>query len=110
MKCLRTPDERFSDLPDYPFEPQYTEVDDGDGGSLRIHHVDEGPAHAPIALCMHGQPSWSFLYRHMISGLTQAGLRVLAPDLVGYGRSDKPAALTDYSYQRQVDWIFGSVQ
>ncbi|MFP6664575.1 MAG: haloalkane dehalogenase [Deltaproteobacteria bacterium] len=105
MHCLRTPDERFENLPGYSFAPHYTEVDDGEGGRLRIHHIDEGPREAPIVLCMHGQPSWSYLYRHMISALTEAGLRVIAPDLVGYGRSDKPAAREDYSYQRQVDWM-----
>ena len=105
MKTLRTPDSQFENLPDYPFSPHYTEVDDSEGGTLRIHHVDEGPRDAPIVLCMHGQPSWSYLYRHMIPLLTQAGLRVLAPDLVGYGRSDKPASVEDYSYQRQVDWM-----
>ncbi|MFL2935857.1 MAG: haloalkane dehalogenase [Myxococcota bacterium] len=105
MKSLRTPDSQFENLPGYPFSPHYTEVDDSEGGTLRIHHVDEGPRDAPIVLCMHGQPSWSYLYRHMIPLLTQAGLRVLAPDLVGYGRSDKPASVEDYSYQRQVDWM-----
>jgi haloalkane dehalogenase len=105
MKTLRTPDERFADLPGYPFAPHYTDVPDGEGGTLRIHHVDEGPAGAPIVLCMHGQPTWSYLYRHMIPLLTGAGLRVLAPDLVGFGRSDKPAAREDYSFQRQVDWL-----
>ncbi|MCH2185302.1 haloalkane dehalogenase [Myxococcota bacterium] len=105
MKVLRTPDQCFENLPDYPFQPHYTEVDDGDGGTLRIHHLDEGPSDGPTVLCMHGQPSWSYLYRHMVPVLVGAGLRVLAPDLVGYGRSDKPAALEDYSYQRQVDWM-----
>jgi haloalkane dehalogenase len=105
MKVLRTPDERFHDLAGYPFAPHYTEVPDGEGGSLRIHHVDEGPVDGEIMLCMHGQPSWSYLYRHMIPILTAAGLRVLAPDLVGFGRSDKPAAREDYSFQRQVDWM-----
>jgi len=105
MKVLRTPDERFRDLPGYSFEPRYTEVSDGEGGSLRIHHVDEGPAEGPVVLVMHGQPTWSYLYRHMIPVLTAAGLRVLAPDLVGFGRSDKPAAREDFSYQRQVDWM-----
>jgi haloalkane dehalogenase len=105
MKKLRTPDERFADLPGYRFEPRYTDVPDGAGGVLRVHHVDEGPRDAPIVLCMHGQPTWSYLYRHMIPILTGAGLRVLAPDLVGFGRSDKPAAREDYTYQRQVDWL-----
>jgi haloalkane dehalogenase len=105
MKVLRTPDERFGEVPDFPYEPRYTEVADGDGGTLRIHHVDEGPADGPVVLCMHGQPTWSFLYRHMIPILTDAGLRVVAPDLVGFGRSDKPAALEDFSYNGQVAWM-----
>jgi haloalkane dehalogenase len=105
MKTLRTPDERFQDLPGYPFAPHYTEVPDGDGGTLRIHHVDEGAADAAPVLCMHGQPTWSYLYRHMIPVLAGAGLRVVAPDLVGFGRSDKPAAREDYTYGRQVDWL-----
>ncbi len=105
MKVLRTPDECFQNLPGFAYAPCYTEVPDGDGGTLRIHHVDEGPADGPVVLCMHGQPTWSYLYRHMIPVLAEGGLRVLAPDLVGFGRSDKPAAREDYTYQRQVDWL-----
>ena len=105
MEILRTPDERFANLPGYDFEPHYTDVPAGDGQSLRIHHVDEGPADGPLVLCMHGQPSWSYLYRRMIPLLTAGGCRVIAPDLVGYGRSDKPGAREDYTYQRQVDWL-----
>ena len=105
MQVLRTPDDRFENLPGYPFDPRYTEVPSGEGGSLRVHHVDEGPEEGPIVLCMHGQPTWSYLYRHMVPLLVGEGLRVLAPDLVGYGRSDKPAALEDYSYGRQVEWM-----
>lgn len=105
MKILRTPDEQFRALPGLPFDPHYTEVPSGDGGTLRIHHVDAGPADAEIVVCMHGQPTWSYLYRHMIPVLTEAGLRVLAPDLVGFGRSDKPAAREDYTYERQVAWL-----
>ena len=105
MEMLRTPDSQFRHLPDYPFEPHYTEIDSGEGGSLRIHHIDEGDRAAPIVLCLHGQPSWSYLYRKMVSLLTASGLRVIAPDLPGYGKSDKPAAREDYSYQRQVDWM-----
>ena len=105
MKVLRTPDTRFQNLPGYPFAPHYTDVPDGDGGELRIHHVEEGPADGPTVLCMHGQPSWSYLYRHMIPILAGAGLRVIAPDLVGFGRSDKPSRREDYSFQRQVDWL-----
>ena len=105
MQSLRTPDERFVDLPDFPFAPHYVEIDDGDGGRLRVHYLDEGPADAPPVLLMHGEPSWCFLYRTMIPVLTAAGHRVIAPDLVGFGRSDKPAERTDYTYQRHVDWM-----
>jgi haloalkane dehalogenase len=109
MKSLRTPDSRFADLPDFPFEPHYVEIDDGAGGSLRVHYLDEGPAGAPPVLLMHGEPSWCFLYRTMIPVLTAAGNRVIAPDLVGFGRSDKPADRTDYTYQRHVDWMTRAV-
>ena len=102
MQILRTPDARFGNLADYPFEPHYTDVDAGDGSTLRIHHIDEGDRHAPIVLCLHGQPSWSYLYRKMVPLLVSAGLRVIAPDLPGYGKSDKPAAREHYSYQAQV--------
>jgi haloalkane dehalogenase len=105
MKILRTPDKRFENLADYPFAPHYTTVGTHDGSELRIHHVDEGPADGPLVLCMHGQPVWSYLYRKMIPHLTAAGMRVIAPDLPGYGKSDKPAAREDYSYERQVDWM-----
>jgi len=105
MQILRTPDARFDDLPGYPFSPHYTNVPDGEGGELRIHHVEEGPADAKPVLCMHGQPTWSYLYRHMIPIIAGAGLRVVAPDLVGFGRSDKPSRREDFSYQRQVDWL-----
>ena len=79
MQTLRTPDERFANLPGYPYEPHYTDIADGDGGTLRIHHIDEGPSDGPIVLCMHGQPTWSYLYRKMIPVLAADGLRVLAP-------------------------------
>ncbi len=105
MKILRTPDARFVGLADYPFEPNYTTIQTEDGSDLRIHHLDEGPRDGPAVLCMHGQPVWSYLYRKMIPLLTAEGLRVIAPDLPGYGKSDKPAAREDYSYQRQVDWM-----
>src|SRR5260221_14227857 len=109
MQTLRTPDERFVDLPDFPFAPHYVEIDDGDGGRLRVHYLDEGPAGAPTVLLMHGEPSWSFLYRTMIPVLTAAGLRAIAPDLVGFGRSDKPAARADYTYERHVEWMRGAL-
>jgi haloalkane dehalogenase len=107
MDVLRTPDDRFDGLPGYPFAPHHTDVPSGDAeGTLRVHHVDEGPRDAgETVLLMHGEPSWSFLYRHMIPVLTDAGHRCVAPDLVGFGRSDKPAARTDYTYQRHVDWM-----
>ncbi len=105
MRALRTPDDRFDNLPGWSFAPKYTEVPDGDGGSLRVHHVDEGPADANPILCMHGEPSWAYLYRKMIPVLTAAGHRAVAPDLVGFGRSDKPTELDDYTYQRHVDWM-----
>ncbi len=105
MKILRTPDARFENLADYPFAPRYTTIKAHDGQDLRIHHVDEGPADGPLVLCMHGQPVWSYLYRKMIPRLTAAGMRVVAPDLVGYGKSDKPGAREDYSYERQVEWF-----
>ncbi|MHB1138337.1 MAG: haloalkane dehalogenase [Microthrixaceae bacterium] len=105
MKALRTPDDRFVDLPDYPFAPNYVEIDDGEGGTLRVHYVDEGPRDAAPILLLHGEPSWSFLYRHMIPPLVAAGHRVLAPDLIGFGRSDKPTERSDYTYARHVDWM-----
>jgi len=100
VKVLRTPEERFEALPGYSFPPHYVEV-----GGLRIHAVDEGTRDAAPILLLHGEPSWSFLYRKMIPPLTRAGHRVLAPDLVGFGRSDKPASPADYTYLRQVNWM-----
>ena len=105
MEILRTPEERFSDLPGYSFEPHYVEVE-----GLRIHYVDEGPRDAEPVLMMHGEPSWSYLYRKMIPVITAAGYRALAPDLVGFGRSDKPARREDYTYQRHVDWMRGLLE
>ncbi|MEZ5135037.1 MAG: haloalkane dehalogenase [Acidimicrobiales bacterium] len=107
MDVLRTPDERFEGLPGYTFAPHYVEVPTGDGsGSLRVHYLDEGPADAAeTVLLLHGEPSWSYLYRKMIPVLVAAGHRCIAPDLVGFGRSDKPAHRGDYTYQRHVDWL-----
>lgn len=105
MKTLRTPDDRFADLPDYPFESHYADIPDGDGGTLRVHYVDEGPADAAPILLLHGEPSWSYLYRHMIPPLVAAGHRVVVPDQVGFGRSDKPTEMSDYSYARHVAWM-----
>jgi len=105
MDILRTPDERFARLPGFPFEPHYVEVD-----GLRIHYVDEGPREADPVLLLHGEPSWCYLYRKMIPVLAAAGHRAVAPDLVGFGRSDKPAAREDYTYQRHVDWMRGLIE
>ncbi|NND82077.1 MAG: haloalkane dehalogenase [Gammaproteobacteria bacterium] len=105
MQTIRTPDDRFANLEDYPFQPNYVNVNDTEGGQLRIHYVDEGPRDAPIVLLMHGQPVWSYLYRFMIPLLVKEGFRVIAPDLVGFGRSDKPTARQDYTYARHVSWM-----
>jgi haloalkane dehalogenase len=99
VRALRTPDERFADLPDYPFEPHYAEV----GARLRMHYVDEGDG--PPVLLLHGEPTWSYLYRHTVPQLTAAGLRAVVPDLIGFGRSDKPANAADYSYRAHVEWL-----
>jgi haloalkane dehalogenase len=104
VDSLRTPDERFRDLPGWPFPPHYVEVPAGDGDVLRMAYIDEGPADGPAVLCLHGEPSWSYLYRKMVSVFTEAGLRTVAIDLVGFGRSDKPVRREDYTYQRHVDW------
>lgn len=105
MKSLRTPDDRFNGLADYPFAPHYVEIGDGESGTLRVHHLDEGPADGPLVLLLHGEPSWSYLYRHMIPTLVGAGMRCIAPDLVGFGRSDKPTEQDDYTYARHVQWM-----
>jgi len=105
MKTLRTPDERFADLPGFGFAPHYAEIDDADGGALRVHYLDEGPADAAPLLLLHGEPSWCYLYRHMIRPLADAGHRVVVPDQVGFGRSDKPTEPSDYSYARHVAWM-----
>lgn len=105
MKVLRTPDDRFVDLPGFDFRPNYLHVPDGEGVELRVHYVDEGQASAPPVLLLHGEPSWCYLYRKMIGPIVDAGFRAVAPDLVGFGRSDKPASQNDYTYQRHVDWM-----
>ena len=104
MKYLRTPDDRFERLVDYPFEPHYVQVDAG-AGVLRVHYVDQGPRDAAPVLLLHGEPSWSYLYRTMIPVLVDAGHRCVAPDLVGFGRSDKPTEQDDYTYARHVEWM-----
>ena len=105
MELLRTPDDRFANLPGWPYAPRYVTVD-----GLRVHHIDEGPREAPVVLMLHGEPSWSYLYRKLVPGLTAAGLRAVAPDLPGFGRSDKPVRREDYTYQRHVDWMAGFLE
>lgn len=105
MQTLRTPDERFSDLPEFPYQPSYSEISDGDGGELRVAWVQDGPDDAAPVLMLHGEPSWSFLYRKMMPILAAAGHRVVCPDLVGFGRSDKPTRRADHSYARHVEWM-----
>jgi haloalkane dehalogenase len=97
-EVVRTPEQRFENLPDYPFAPNYV-----DSLGYRIHYIDEGPHDGQVILLMHGQPSWSYLYRHMIPLLTDAGFRVIAPDNVGFGKSDKPVDPNDHTYQMHID-------
>lgn len=105
MQTLRTPDERFADLPDFPYTPHYCEVDDDEGGTLRMAWIEAGPADADPILMLHGEPTWSFLYRRMIPILVAEGHRVICPDLVGFGRSDKPTRREDHTYARHVEWM-----
>ncbi len=105
MKTLRTPDDRFQDLADYAFDPNYVEIDESEGGKLRVHYVDEGSRDADPVLMMHGEPTWSYLYRHMIPRFVAAGHRAIAPDLIGFGKSDKPTERSDYTYARHVFWM-----
>jgi haloalkane dehalogenase len=105
METFRTPDDRFADLPDLPWEPRYAEVPDGDGGTLRMAYVEAGPADGPVALLLHGEPTWSYLYRHVMRVLAEAGIRAVAVDLVGFGRSDKPLRPEDHSFARHVEWV-----
>jgi haloalkane dehalogenase len=110
MDFLRTPDERFNNLPAYAFAPHYISVPDGEGGELRVHYVEEGPPDGQPVLLMHGEPSWSYLYRKMVPIIAEAGYQAIAPDLIGFGRSDKPAKRTDYTYQRHVDWMTAFIE
>lgn len=100
MKILRTPDSRFDNLTDYPFAANYADID-----GMRMHYVDEGPKDGQVVLMLHGEPSWSYLYRKMIPPVAEAGYRVIAPDLIGFGKSDKPSKISDYSYQSHIDWL-----
>lgn len=110
MDVVRTPDERFVGLSDFPFPPHYLEVGSGDGGVLRMHYLDEGPRDGQVVLLLHGEPSWSYLYRWMIPVLVEAGLRAVAIDLVGFGRSDKPTRREDYTYAAHVDWTWSAIE
>lgn len=106
MQVLRTPDAAFDGIIDYPFAPHYSQVHDAASGTpLRIHRIDEGPADAAPVLLMHGEPSWSFLYRKFVGPLVAKGHRVVAPDLIGFGKSDKLGARADYTYERHVEWM-----
>ena len=100
MRTLRTPDSCFESLPDYDFTPNYVDVD-----GMRMHYVDEGPRDGAVILLLHGEPSWSYLYRFMIPPLRDAGFRVVAPDLLGFGKSDKPASKNSYSFAGHVSWM-----
>ncbi|MEI6621794.1 MAG: alpha/beta fold hydrolase, partial [Actinomycetes bacterium] len=108
IDAVRTPDERFADLPDFPYEPQYLE--DVAGFGLRMAYIDEGPVGAPVVLCLHGEPTWSFLYRKMIPVFLAAGYRVVAPDFLGFGRSDKPVRDADYTFDLHRDSLIGFVK
>jgi haloalkane dehalogenase len=101
MRVYRTPDDRFSELPDWPYAPKYVEIAEG----LRVHYVDEGAAKAQPVLLLHGEPTWAYLYRHMIGLTVASGFRAVAPDLIGFGRSDKPIESRAYSYAAQVAWM-----
>ena len=105
MRTLRTPDARFADVPDFPYPARYADVPDPDGGTLRMAWVEAGPPDGPPVLLLHGEPTWSYLYRTMLPVLADAGLRAIAPDLVGFGRSDKPAEPGDHTYARHVEWV-----
>ena len=105
MQTLRTPDERFAGIPNFPYSPRYCELDDDEGGRVRVAWVEDGPADVDPVLLLHGEPSWSFLYRKMIPVLAAAGHRVVCPDLVGFGRSDKPTRREDHTYARHVEWM-----
>lgn len=109
IKVLRTPDERFDNLPGYPFAPNYVEVEARGVPAVRMHYVDAGPAGGPVVVLLHGQPTWSFMYRNVVRVLADSGMRVIAPDHIGYGRSDKLTDATAYTFRRHIDWVRGLV-
>jgi haloalkane dehalogenase len=105
MRALRTPDTSFEDLPDFAYPAEYVDVPDLDEGLLRMGYVQSGPENGPVVLLLHGEPSWSFLYRKMMPVLADAGLRAVAPDMIGFGRSDKPVDAIEHTYARHVEWL-----
>ena len=110
-KVVRTDEARFADLPDYPFAPHHAELLSCEAlGPLRMHYVDEGPRDAPVVLMVHGEPAWSFLYRKMIPVFAEAGLRAIAVDQIGFGRSDKPTHPAQYTFARHIDWLSELIQ
>ena len=104
MDVVRTPEVRFANLEGYPFRPHYLDVTATGAPPVRMHYLDEGPRDGAPVVLLHGEPTWSYLYRTMIPPLVAAGHRVLAPDLIGFGRSDKPTRAEDYTYLRHVEW------
>lgn len=105
MEFNRTPDARFENLADYPFKPNYVEVDDFEGGKLRMHYVDEGPKDGPAVVMIHGNPTWSYMWRKLIPVLANNGFRAIAIDHIGVGRSDKPTKMSDYTIARHEGWV-----
>ena len=105
MEVLHTSESRFVDLEGYPFEPHYIDVAD----DLRMHYLDEGSRNGQPVLLLHGEPTWSYLYRKMVPPLVDAGFRVVAPDLIGFGKSDKPTKITDYSYALHEQWLLAFI-
>ena len=110
VPVLRTPEARFEALTDFPFAPNYVEIEDSELGVLRVHYLDEGPADAPVILLLHGQATWSYSYRDMIPPLVAAGYRVVVPDMIGFGRSDKPADWNVHTFDKHIDWLAASLQ
>jgi haloalkane dehalogenase len=105
LQFLTTPEHCFEQITDFRYTPHYLQVNDNEGGLLKLHYVDEGPRDANVVLMLHGEPSWAYLYRKMIDPVIKAGYRVIAPDLIGFGKSDKPTERSDYTYQRHLDWV-----
>jgi haloalkane dehalogenase len=110
MEYLRTPDSQFIDLDGFSFAPNYLYVDDTESGKLRVHYLDEGPSDGEVILLLHGEPSWCYLYRKTIPALVEQGFRVIAPDLIGFGRSDKPTKRSDYTYIRHLNWLKETIE